>query len=101
MPAFRSISLSLALGALPLWGYGLGVSSGGTFMTYSFNTLNVSSGDKAAPRSGIARFGHEVALLLGFLALVFWSLALISYAPTDAAWSTSGLARIGDASGTR
>ena len=59
-------------------------------MTYSFNTLNVSSGDKAAPRSGIARFGHEVALLLGFLALVFWSLALISYAPTDAAWSTSG-----------
>ena len=59
-------------------------------MTYTFNTLNASLGDKAAPRSGIARFGHEVALLLGFLALVFWSLALVSYAPTDAAWSTSG-----------
>jgi S-DNA-T family DNA segregation ATPase FtsK/SpoIIIE len=59
-------------------------------MTYTFNTLNVSSGDKAAPRSGFARFGHEVALLLGFLALVFWSLALTSYSPLDAAWSTSG-----------
>jgi S-DNA-T family DNA segregation ATPase FtsK/SpoIIIE len=59
-------------------------------MTYSFNTLNVSSGDKAAPRSGFARFGHEVVLILALLALIFWSLALVSYAPSDAAWSTSG-----------
>ena len=59
-------------------------------MTYTFNTLNVSSDDKAAPRSGFARFGHEVALLLGFLALAFWALSLLSYAPSDAAWTTSG-----------
>ena len=34
-------------------------------MTYTFNTLNVSADAEAAPRSGIARFGHEVALVLG------------------------------------
>lgn len=59
-------------------------------MTYTFNTLNVSAGAEAAPHSGIARFGHEVALVLGLLALIFWSLALISYVPLDPAWSTSG-----------
>ena len=60
-------------------------------MTYSFNTLNAASGSKPAPRSVVARFGHEVALVIGFLALIFWSLALVSYAPLDAAWSTSGI----------
>jgi len=59
-------------------------------MTYSLNTLNVSSGGNAAPRSGAARFGQEVGLMAGLLALVFWLLALTTYSPQDAAWSTSG-----------
>ncbi len=58
-------------------------------MTYSLNTLNASSA-KSAPRTGAARFGHEIGLVLGLLALVFWLLALASYSGQDAAWSTSG-----------
>ena len=60
-------------------------------MTYSLNTLNASSVGKSAPRSWAARFSHEIGLLVGLLALVFWLLALISYNPQDAAWSTSGM----------
>src|SRR5699024_1748871 len=45
---------------------------------------------KPAPRSGAARFGHEVVLIIGLLALVIWLMALLTYAPQDAAWSTSG-----------
>ncbi len=78
------------MGGNPLKSCGHRVSFAGTFMTYTFNTLNVSADAEAAPRSGIARFGHEVALLLGLLALIYWSLALISYVPLDPAWSTSG-----------
>ena len=63
-------------------------------MTYTFNTLNVSADAEAAPRSGIARVGHEVALVLGLLALIYWSLALISYVPLDPAWSTSGASSV-------
>lgn len=59
-------------------------------MTYSLNTLNASSSGKSAPRTGAARFGHEIGLVLGLLALVFWLLALMSYSAQDAAWSTSG-----------
>ena len=59
-------------------------------MTYSLNTLNASSAAKSQPRTGAARFGHEVALLIGLLALVFWLLSLLSYSAQDAAWSTSG-----------
>ena len=59
-------------------------------MTYSLNTLNASSSAKSAPRSGAARFGHEIGLVLGLLALVFWLLALVSYSGHDPAWSTSG-----------
>ena len=58
-------------------------------MTYSLNTLNASSG-KSAPPTRAARFGHEISLVLGLLALVFWLLALASYSGHDAAWSTSG-----------
>ena len=43
-------------------------------MTYSLNTLNASSGSRAAPRSGAARFGHEIGLVLGLVAWVFWLL---------------------------
>ncbi len=57
-------------------------------MTYSLNTLNGAG--KSAPRSAAARFGHELGLVLGLLALVFWLLALVSYSAQDAAWSTSG-----------
>ena len=60
-------------------------------MTYSLNALNASSG-KAPPKAGIVRFGHEVCLVIALLALVFWLLALFTYSPQDAAWSTSGLA---------
>ena len=59
-------------------------------MTYSLNTLNASSGSRAVPRSGAARFGHEIGLVLGLVAWVFWLLALLSYSAQDAAWSTSG-----------
>ncbi len=59
-------------------------------MTYSLNTLNASSAGKSAPRTGAARFGQEIGLILGLLALVFWLLALVSYSAQDAAWSTSG-----------
>ncbi len=59
-------------------------------MTYSLNTLNASSASKSPPRTGAARFGHEIGLVVGLLALVFWLLALISYSAQDAAWSSSG-----------
>ncbi|QIL43412.1 DNA translocase FtsK [Acidovorax sp. HDW3] len=59
-------------------------------MTYSLNTLNASSAGKAAARTGIARVGQELSLVLGLVALVVWLLALLSYSPQDAAWSTSG-----------
>ena len=45
-------------------------------MTYSLNTLNASSAAKSPPRTGAARFGHEIGLVVGLLALVFWLLAL-------------------------
>jgi S-DNA-T family DNA segregation ATPase FtsK/SpoIIIE len=61
-------------------------------MTYSLNTLNASSAGKAGPRSAGARFGHEIALVLGLVVLLTWVLALATYAPQDPAWSTSGLA---------
>lgn len=69
---------------------GHGVSLPGTLMTYSLNTLNASSSARSAPRTGAARFGHEIGLVVGLLALVFWLLALSSYSAQDAAWSTSG-----------
>ena len=59
-------------------------------MTYSLNTLNASESDKPPPRTAVARFGHEIALIVGILALVFWLLSLASYSAQDAAWSTSG-----------
>jgi S-DNA-T family DNA segregation ATPase FtsK/SpoIIIE len=36
------------------------------------------------------RFTREIGLLCGLAALGFWLLALMSYTPADAAWSTSG-----------
>ncbi len=79
--------LSLGGGVGPV---GHGVSLPGTHMTYSLNTLNASSSARSAPRTGAARFAHEIGLVVGLLALVFWLLALSSYSAQDAAWSTSG-----------
>ncbi len=60
-------------------------------MTYSLNTLNHSSRTSGAPpRSGLSRFTGELGLAAGLLALLFWLMALLSYATGDAAWSTSG-----------
>jgi len=36
------------------------------------------------------RFAHEITLIAGFAALLFWLLAMLSFTPSDAAWSTSG-----------
>ncbi|HEX7888353.1 MAG TPA: DNA translocase FtsK 4TM domain-containing protein [Ramlibacter sp.] len=59
-------------------------------MTYSLNTLTDESSPGSGPRSGLARFAHETALVLGAVALVFWLLALVSHSPFDPAFSTSG-----------
>ncbi|BDR07551.1 DNA translocase FtsK [Comamonas thiooxydans] len=59
------------------------------------NASNASSSSKsksraATPRYGVIRFSQEVLLLIGLLALVFWLMAMFTYSPQDAAWSTSG-----------
>ncbi|WP_341913197.1 DNA translocase FtsK 4TM domain-containing protein [Polaromonas sp. YR568] len=59
-------------------------------MTYSLDTLNSRTSSATGPAGGVKRFAHEVSLILGLLALVFWLGALISYSPQDAAWSTTG-----------
>ena len=59
-------------------------------MTYSLNSLNAAG--KAPVRGVVARFGHEIVLAATLLVWVFWLLALWSYSPQDAAWSTSGMA---------
>ena len=61
-------------------------------MTYSLHTLQNPApirGDAPAP-TGFGRFGNEILLIFGFVALVLWVVALLSYSSTDAAWSTSG-----------
>ena len=61
-------------------------------MTYSLNTLQNPRSGRPPPsaRSGWSRFADELALLTGLLFLGFWFLSLLTYAPQDAAWSTSG-----------
>ena len=58
-------------------------------MAYPLNTFNGAAAGSAA-RSGLGRFAQEVALVLGLALIVFMTLALASYSPQDAAWSTSG-----------
>ncbi|BEP53212.1 DNA translocase FtsK [Variovorax sp. V35] len=64
------------------------------FMTYSLHTLQSSSSSSAAEgqpvRLRALRFAHEITLIAGFAALLFWLLAMLSFTPSDAAWSTSG-----------
>ncbi len=57
-------------------------------MTYSLNTLNGETAE-AAP-SGWMRFAQEMALVLGAVVLLFWTLALLTYSRTDPGWSSSG-----------
>jgi DNA segregation ATPase FtsK/SpoIIIE, S-DNA-T family len=59
-------------------------------MTYSLNTLTSSRTTTATARSGWARFTDELGLLIGLVLLLFSLLALLTYSPLDAAWSTSG-----------
>ena len=60
-------------------------------MTYSLHTLNSSAASGGAQvRSGTARFANELTLVLGFVALALWLLALSTFSLQDAAWSTSG-----------
>jgi S-DNA-T family DNA segregation ATPase FtsK/SpoIIIE len=59
-------------------------------MTYSLDTLNSRTSASAGSPGGVKRFAHEVSLILGLLALIFWLGALLSYSPQDAAWSTTG-----------
>ncbi|VUZ26744.1 DNA translocase FtsK [uncultured Comamonas sp.] len=41
-------------------------------------------------RLGLARFGHEMCLLVGLLVLMFGVAAMVSHSLLDPAWSTSG-----------
>ena len=59
-------------------------------MTYSLNTLQSSSADPQPVRLRAMRFAHEITLIFGFVLLLFWLLAMLSFTPSDSAWSTSG-----------
>ena len=59
-------------------------------MTYSLHTLQSSTPRPAAAPTGIARFANELALVAGFVMIAIWLLAMLSYSPQDAAWTTSG-----------
>ncbi|MBT2302393.1 DNA translocase FtsK 4TM domain-containing protein [Variovorax paradoxus] len=60
-------------------------------MTYSLNTLQSSSSAESQPvRLRAMRFAHEITLIAGFVLLLYWLLAMLSFTPSDAAWSTSG-----------
>ncbi|WP_305079915.1 DNA translocase FtsK [Pseudacidovorax sp. NFM-22] len=60
-------------------------------MTYSLHTLhNTAAPDVPPVRQRALRFAHEISLVAGFALMLFWLLAMLSYTPSDAAWSTSG-----------
>ena len=59
-------------------------------MTYSLRTLQSSSRTVPTPPSVAARFGSEFSLVAGFVALLLWLIALLSYSLQDPGWSTSG-----------
>ncbi len=60
-------------------------------MTYSINTLQSPASDAGQPvRLRALRFAQEITLIAGFVAILFWVLAMLSFTPSDAAWSTSG-----------
>ncbi len=57
-------------------------------MSFSLKTLESPSDDLPTP-TGWRRLYQELSLTLGFLALVFWLLALLTHSPGDTAWTTS------------
>ncbi|MEN9437026.1 MAG: hypothetical protein RIR09_1681 [Pseudomonadota bacterium] len=59
-------------------------------MTYSLNTLRSGAPAAHLAPKGMGRFANEFTLIVGFVVLVLWLVALLTYAPMDAAWSTSG-----------
>ena len=59
-------------------------------MSYSLNTLNNPPPGTGPQRGVIGRFAHEIVIILGLVALVFWLMALASYSIDDPAFSTSG-----------
>ncbi|MGV0960896.1 MAG: DNA translocase FtsK [Limnohabitans sp.] len=62
-------------------------------MTYSLHTLTRSHSsldEEVEPQNFWARFAQEISLLLGAGLLLLCFMALASYHPQDAAWSTSG-----------
>ncbi len=59
-------------------------------MTYSLHTLHAPASANAPAPTGMGRFANEIALIVGFVLLLLWLAALLSYSPQDAAFSTSG-----------
>ena len=60
-------------------------------MTYSLQTLtHPGASGGAGPSRTATRFAHEIALVAGGAALLFWLIALASYSAHDPAFSTSG-----------
>jgi DNA segregation ATPase FtsK/SpoIIIE, S-DNA-T family len=58
-------------------------------MTYSLDTLTSRAPVQRNAPTG-RRFSHELGLLIGAVALVYWLLALLTHTSVDPAWSTSG-----------
>jgi DNA segregation ATPase FtsK/SpoIIIE, S-DNA-T family len=63
-------------------------------MTYSLDTLKSGSAPQRNAPTG-RKFAHEIGLIVGAVALVFWLIALLSHSSSDAAWSTSGSGALG------
>jgi DNA segregation ATPase FtsK/SpoIIIE, S-DNA-T family len=61
-------------------------------MTYSLNTLHKlpTAQSASSTPTGWSRFGNELLLVVGFVLLILWGIALSTYHAGDAAWSTSG-----------
>ncbi|MFZ2307230.1 MAG: DNA translocase FtsK 4TM domain-containing protein [Rhodoferax sp.] len=59
-------------------------------MTYSLHTLHAGPSASEPAPTGMGRFASEIALIAGFVLLVLWLIALLTYSPLDAAWTTSG-----------
>ena len=59
-------------------------------MTYTLRTLSSNAPQAAPSATGVKRYATELILAAGFMALGFWLIAMLSYSPQDAAWSTSG-----------
>ena len=65
-------------------------------MTYSLDSLDAQAARPEVP-ARLHRLAHELGLMLGLLALLFWMLSLLSYSVLDAAWSTTGAQALGAA----